>query len=59
MIGATRQDIVRGRSGLHQVLPQSAFLIGDRRENGDIQPCADRAATGPSRNVQRQHPLER
>ncbi|GAB7108004.1 hypothetical protein JCM4814A_63180 [Streptomyces phaeofaciens JCM 4814] len=38
VIGATRQDIVRGRSGLHQVLPQSAFLIGDRRENGDIQP---------------------
>lgn len=38
VIGATRQDIVRGRSGPHVVLPQSAFLIGDRREREDIQP---------------------
>lgn len=38
VIGATRQEILRGRSGLHQILPQSAFLLGDRRVREDIQP---------------------
>ncbi|MFF4421173.1 hypothetical protein ACFY04_10370 [Streptomyces sp. NPDC001549] len=38
VIGATRQEILRGRSGPHQILPQSAFLVGDRRVREDIQP---------------------
>ncbi|MEU3267480.1 hypothetical protein [Streptomyces bacillaris] len=38
VVGATRQDILRGRSGPHLVLPQSAFLVGDRRVREDIQP---------------------
>ncbi|WP_327714088.1 hypothetical protein OG381_00630 [Streptomyces sp. NBC_00490] len=38
VIGATRQEILRGRSGPHQILPQSAFLVGVQRVREDIQP---------------------
>ncbi|GAA4911907.1 hypothetical protein ACFPM3_10150 [Streptomyces coeruleoprunus] len=38
IIGATRQEIARGRAGVHVILPQSAFLVGDRRLREDIQP---------------------
>ncbi|MEG3629951.1 SMODS-associated NUDIX domain-containing protein [Streptomyces poriticola] len=40
VIGATRREITLGRAGVHVVLPQSAFLIGDRRYRGDIHPVS-------------------
>ncbi|MCT4357703.1 hypothetical protein M5362_31865 [Streptomyces sp. Je 1-79] len=40
VIGVTRRDITRGRSQAHVVLPQSAFLAGDRRVREDIAPVS-------------------
>ncbi|MFJ2789020.1 MULTISPECIES: hypothetical protein [unclassified Streptomyces] len=40
VIGVTRRDITRGRSRAHVVLPQSAFLAGDRRVREDIAPVS-------------------
>ncbi|MFG2879151.1 hypothetical protein ACGFYU_29815 [Streptomyces sp. NPDC048337] len=36
VIGVTRRDITRGRSQAHVILPQSAFLAGDRRVREDV-----------------------
>lgn len=36
IIGVTRRDIARGRSRTHLVLPQSAFVAGDRRVREDL-----------------------
>ncbi|GAA2385599.1 MULTISPECIES: hypothetical protein [Streptomyces] len=38
VIAVGRQGIALGREGVHMVLPQSAFLIGDERLREDIQP---------------------
>ncbi|MGW2562101.1 SMODS-associated NUDIX domain-containing protein [Streptomyces sp. NPDC001514] len=38
VIGASRREITRGRAELNVVLPQSAFLTGDRRLREDIEP---------------------
>ncbi|MFJ7957608.1 hypothetical protein ACIQ62_15115 [Streptomyces sp. NPDC096319] len=40
VIGVTRRDITRGRSRAHVVLPQSAFLSGDRRVREDVTSVA-------------------
>ncbi|CAM5704619.1 SMODS-associated NUDIX domain-containing protein [Streptomyces aurantiogriseus] len=40
VIGANRREIARGRADRHVVLPQSAFLTGDRRLREDIEPVA-------------------
>ncbi|MFI6929769.1 hypothetical protein [Streptomyces sp. NPDC050287] len=40
VIGASRREIVRGRAETCVVLPQSAFLIGDRRRREDIEPVS-------------------
>lgn len=39
VIGATRREIALGRAGTHVVLPQTAFLVGDRRFREDIHPA--------------------
>ncbi|MGZ3097757.1 SMODS-associated NUDIX domain-containing protein [Streptomyces sp. H62] len=39
VVTATRKQISLGRAGVHVVLPQSAFLVGDRRFRGDIHPA--------------------
>jgi hypothetical protein len=40
IIGASRREIARGRAETHVVLPQSAFLTGDRRLREDIEPAS-------------------
>ncbi|MGW5566708.1 SMODS-associated NUDIX domain-containing protein [Streptomyces tendae] len=40
VIGATRREIALGRAGAHVVLPQSAFLVGDRRYREDLHPAS-------------------
>ncbi|WP_460071347.1 SMODS-associated NUDIX domain-containing protein [Streptomyces sp. YKOK-I1] len=38
VVAVGREGIALGREGAHMVLPQSAFLIGDKRLREDIQP---------------------
>ncbi|QCW78599.1 hypothetical protein EQG64_18230 [Streptomyces sp. S6] len=40
VIRATRREIALGRAGAHVVLPQSAFLVGDRRFREDLHPAS-------------------
>lgn len=40
VIGANRAEIARGRAQAHVVLPQSAFLAGDKRFREDLTPAS-------------------
>ncbi|MFF3733483.1 hypothetical protein ACFYXM_25005 [Streptomyces sp. NPDC002476] len=40
VIGASRREMARGRAQAHVVLPQSAFLVGDRRVREDMTPVS-------------------
>ncbi|MEU2658116.1 hypothetical protein ABZ615_22665 [Streptomyces sp. NPDC007325] len=39
VVCANRREITLGRAGVHVVLPQSAFLVGDRRHREDLHPA--------------------
>ncbi|MFF8588494.1 SMODS-associated NUDIX domain-containing protein [Streptomyces althioticus] len=40
VIGASPREIALGRAGTHMVLPQSAFLVSDRRYREDLHPAS-------------------